>query len=208
MQLICETPLLEAYLAEQAYVDYAHPLIQETLNSLCLAECSELERIKKTYEFVRDEVHHSMDVQGVRVTCAASEVLRYREGLCYAKSHLLAALLRAQGISTGFCYQRLLLGSTPAEGYVLHGLNAVYLATERRWIRLDARGNKPGIAACFSLDEEHLAYVVQLALGEIDYPTIYVQPHPIVIQALQVQCDCADLPLPASLPDNVAYVQK
>ena len=145
-----------------------------------------------------------MDVQGVRVTCAASEVLRYREGLCYAKSHLLAALLRAQGIPTGFCYQRLLLGSTPAEGYVLHGLNAVYLASEARWIRLDVRGNKPGIDARFSIHEEHLAYTVQPALGEIDYPTIYAQPHPIVIQALQTECNCADLPLPDSLTENVA----
>jgi hypothetical protein len=204
MQLICETALLEVYLAEQANVDYSHPLIQKTLASFCMADSSQIEGIKKTYEFVRDEVHHSMDVQGVRVTCAASEVLRYREGLCYAKSHLLAALLRAQGIPTGFCYQRLLFGSTPAEGYVVHGLNAVYLASEARWIRLDVRGNKPGIDARFSMHEEHLAYTVQPALGEIDYPTIYVQPHPIVIQALQAECNCADLLLPDSLTENVA----
>ncbi|GHP00962.1 Cro/Cl family transcriptional regulator [Reticulibacter mediterranei] len=202
MQFIYETPLLEAYLAEQANVDYSHPLIQETLKNFSMADSSEVERIKKTYEFVRDEVHHSMDVQGVRVTCAASEVLRYREGLCYAKSHLLAALLRAQGIPTGFCYQRLLLGLTPAEGYALHGLNAVYLSSEERWIRLDARGNKPGIDARFSTHEEHLAYAVQPELGEIDYPTIYAQPHPIVIQALQAEYNCADLPLPDSLSDN------
>jgi transglutaminase-like putative cysteine protease len=204
VQLICQSALLEAYLAEQANVDYSHPLIQETLNTFWITGSSEVERIKQIYEFVRDEVHHSMDVQGVRVTCKASEVLRYREGLCYAKSHLLAALLRAQGIPTGFCYQRLLLGSTPAEGYVLHGLNAVYFASEARWIRLDARGNKQGIDARFSIHEEHLAYTVQPALGEVDYPTIYVLPHPIIIQALQIKCNCADLPLPDSLTENVA----
>lgn len=202
VQLICETSLLEAYLAEDVYIDYSHPLIQETLSTFCIADSPEVERIRKTYEFVRDEVHHSMDIQGVRVTCKASEVLRYREGLCYAKSHLLAALLRAQGIPTGFCYQRLLLGSIPAEGYVLHGLNAIYLASEGRWIRLDARGNKPGIDARFSTHEEHLAYTVQPAPGEIDYPGIYAQPHPVIIQALQTECNCADLPLPDNLSDN------
>jgi transglutaminase-like putative cysteine protease len=206
VQFIYETSLLEAYLAEEVNVDYSHPLIQETLNAFKHTKRSEVERLKKTYEFVRDEVHHSMDIQGVRVTCRASEVLRYREGLCYAKSHLLAALLRAQGIPTGFCYQRLLFGSTPAEGYVLHGLNAVYLASEGRWIRLDARGNKPGIDARFSIHEEHLAYTVQPTQGEIDYPTIYARPHPIVVQALQTQCNCADLPLPESLGDNVASI--
>jgi len=151
---------------------------------------------------VRDVIHHSSDIRGTRVTCVASDVLSYREGLCYAKSHLLAALLRAQGIPAGFCYQRLLLGSTPAEGYVLHGLNAVYLSSEARWIRLDARGNKPGIQAEFSTEEERLAYVVQPALGEIDYPTIYAQPHPIVIKALQGHTNCLDL-CERFLPDHL-----
>ncbi len=166
MQFLCDT-ILEDYLCEQEIIDYSHPLIQDALHRLRNSEDSETERIRKTYEFVRDTIHHSSDIRGTRVTCVASDALFYREGLCYAKSHLLAALLRAQDIPTSFCYQRLLLGSTPAEGYVLHGLNAVYLSSEARWIRLDARGNKPGIQAEFSTEEERLAYVVQPALGEI-----------------------------------------
>jgi len=39
------------------------------------------------------------------VTCSASEVLREGTGICFAKSHLLAALLRAVGIPAGLCYQ-------------------------------------------------------------------------------------------------------
>lgn len=201
MQFLCDT-ILEDYLCEQDIIDYSHPLIQDTLHRLHNSEDLETERIRKTYEFVRDVIHHSSDIRSPRVTCAASDVLIYREGLCYAKSHLLAALLRAQDIPTGFCYQRLLLGSTPAEGYVLHGLNAIYLSSEARWIRLDARGSKPGIQAEFSIEEERLAYVVQPALGEIDYPTIYAHPHPIVIKALQEHTNCLDL-CERFLPDQL-----
>lgn len=70
-------------------------------------------------------------------------MLRHRTGFCYAKSHLLAALLRANGIAAGLCYQRLSVngGGTP---YCLHGLNAVFLK-DFGWYRVDARGNKPGI---------------------------------------------------------------
>ncbi|MBT2393298.1 hypothetical protein J7E87_28690 [Streptomyces sp. ISL-1] len=39
-----------------------------------------------------------------------------------------------------------------------------------RWIRLDARGNKEGVDARFSLDGEHLAWPVDPSQGEIDYP--------------------------------------
>lgn len=193
MQLICESSLLEDYLHEQEVVDYSHPLVQETICHLHTTEDSETDRIRKTFEFVRDAIRHSWDIQSTQVTCKASEVLHYGTGLCYAKSHLLAALLRAQGIPTGFCYQRLAAGSTPEMGYALHGLNAVYLPTEARWIRLDARGNKPGVQAEFSTDEERLAYVVQPASGEIDYPTIYAQPHPKVVKALREHTNCLDL---------------
>lgn len=193
MHLTCESSLLEDYLREQEVVDYSHPLVQETIRHLHTAENAETERIKRTFEFVRDTIHHSWDIQSNQVTCKASEVLHYGTGLCYAKSHLLAALLRAQGLPTGFCYQRLAAGSTPEMGYTLHGLNAVYLPTEARWIRLDARGNKPGVQAEFSTDEEQLAYVVQPASGEIDYPTIYTQPHPKVVKALREHTNCIQL---------------
>ncbi len=35
MHLICESSRLEAYLSEHEIVDYAHPLIQETIITLC-----------------------------------------------------------------------------------------------------------------------------------------------------------------------------
>jgi transglutaminase-like putative cysteine protease len=194
MQFVCESARLEDYLAELDTVNYSHPAVQDALSQLAPAPTDpDTERARKAFVFVRDQIHHSWDIQSTRVTCRASDVLRYGTGLCYAKAHLLAALLRAQGIPTGFCYQRLTLGDTPESGYALHGLNAVYLASAEQWIRLDARGNKPGVHSEFSLDEERLAYVVQPALGEIDYPTIYARPYPTVVHALQSHTNCLDL---------------
>ena len=121
MHLICESSLLEDYLCEQEVVDYSHPLIQQAIRHLSTAADPETERVRKTFEFVRDSIYHSWDIQSPQVTCKASEVLHYGEGLCYAKAHLLAALLRAQGILTGFCYQRLASDATPEMGMVVSG---------------------------------------------------------------------------------------
>ena len=202
MHLICESSLVDDYLHEHVVVDYSHPAVQDAIHHLSTPEDTETERVRRTYEFVRDSIDHSCDIQGTQVTCTASEVLLYGEGLCYAKSHLLAALLRAQGILTGFCYQRLVLEPTPKMSYALHGLNAVYLPSEARWIRLDARGNKPYVQAEFSTKEERLAYVVRPELDEIDYPTIYAQPHPKVVKALREHTNCLHL-CQSFLPDRL-----
>ncbi|GIP37751.1 hypothetical protein J31TS4_10310 [Paenibacillus sp. J31TS4] len=123
------------------------------------------------------------------MTRTASEVLRHREGICYAKSNLLAALLRASGIPAGFCYQRLTIGETPETGYCIHALNAVYVPEAGRWVRLDARGNKPGVAAEFSLGEERLAFPVREELEEQDYPVIYPVPNRRTMETLRNASD-------------------
>lgn len=192
MHLICESPLVEDYLKEDDIVNVSHPVVWETLSQLQLPEMSEIERIRQTYEFVRDTIPHSCDLPGAqvtRVTCQASEVLKYGTGICYAKAHLLAALLRGQSIPTGFCYQRLMQGTTPEMGYAIHALNAVYLPSQARWIRLDARGNKPGVQAAFSTQKEQLAFSARAELGEIDYSTIYVRPHPETVKSLKEHSD-------------------
>ena len=53
---------------------------------------------------------------------------------------------------------------------MIHALNTVYVD---KWIRLDARGNKDGVNAQFSIEDEHLAYQVRSELGEIDYKENY-----------------------------------
>ena len=58
------------------------------------------------------------------------------------KAYLLAAILRNLGIPTGFCYQKLILDVEEKPWLVIHGLNAIYLKSVSKWIRVDARGNK------------------------------------------------------------------
>ena len=48
------------------------------------------------------------------------------------------------------------------------------------WYRLDARGNREGIDAQFSIDEEKLAFSVSQS-GETNYPEIYSKPLDAVI---------------------------
>ena len=136
---------------------------------------------KACFEWVRDQVRHSVDYQLNPVTCRASDVLTHRTGYCFAKSHLLAALLRANGIPAGFCYQRLSLDDTGAP-YCLHGFNAVYLQTFG-WYRTDPRGNRAGIDAQFAPPIERLAYRPNLP-EECTFPEILPAPLAIVIETL------------------------
>ncbi len=132
-----------------------------------------IEIIKTMYKFVRDDIHHSMDINEEKLVFKASDVLKYGHGLCFAKSNLFAALLRFSRVPTGFCYQRLYFG----ENLGLHGLNAVYLKNIGKWIRMDVRGNKEYLNEEFDIKREFLAYSVQNDKGEVDFPTIYCMPH-------------------------------
>ncbi len=126
-------------------------------------------------------MRHSHDFALPVVTCRASDVLRERAGYCYAKSHLLAALLRVNGIPAGLCYQRLKRDGDGSR-YSLHGLNAVYLPAFG-WYRVDPRGNKPGVDAQFTPPVEKLAWPATLP-GEADLPEIWAEPLPVVVEAL------------------------
>lgn len=193
MELVCEARVLDEYLKELPEVDFSHPIIKNKLENVFVNNQTDISKIKVAFEYVRDEIPHSWDIQGAVVTCKASEVLHYNEGICYAKSNLLAALLRSQGIPTGFCYQRLMLLDTPEEGYCIHALNAVYVKEIDNWIRLDARGNKEGIDAQFSINEEKLAFSVRENLDEIDYPTIYTKPNVNTMNVLKENEDVNEM---------------
>ncbi|OMC72314.1 transglutaminase [Paenibacillus sp. FSL H7-0326] len=193
LQLIAQSGSVEDYLCETKEVNYSHPSIQQLANELYSSSVSETEFVKIAFEYVRDQIAHSWDIQSSRITCIASDVLLYQEGICYAKSNLLCAILRCKGIPTGFCYQRLTLGDTPEMGYCIHALNSVYLSSIGRWIRLDARGNKPGVNAKFSLDEEHLAFQIRDYYEEMDYPVMYTAPHPKTIDVLRRHSDCIQM---------------
>jgi hypothetical protein len=58
---------------------------------------------------------------------------------------------------------------------------------------LDARGNKPGVDAQFSLGEERLAFPARPEFGELDYPFNYPEPHPTITAALAAHDDCLEM---------------
>ena len=193
MNLIPESHEISDYLKSDKYVDFYNPNIKLKAKELFKYCMDEAEKVRVAFEFVRDAIPHSWDIKSARITRTASEVLHYGEGICYAKSLLLAALLRSAGIPTGFCYQRLTLGSTPDTGYVVHALNAVYLAELDRWIRLDARGSTTEVNPQFSVKEDMLEFPVRPEYEEFDYPTVYIAPHPVTMETLELWIDCSEM---------------
>lgn len=185
---------MNPYLASSSVVDYENPSVAALVAELCGIEPRE-GYAERCFLWVRDEVRHSADCDDDRVTCSASEVLAVRVGLCYAKSHLLAALLRAGGVQAGFCYQRL---ATDVPGvFCLHGLVAVWLAGQR-WYRLDPRGGERGKKARFSPPEEQLVYDL-VAPGEFDVAGVFAEPLEHVAAALRTSTSLRTLM--RALPD-------
>lgn len=181
MELITRSNNLNDYLECSEVIDCNNIEIQEIANKLNRDIENEIDLIKTVYEFVRDEIRHSSDAGKNTVTWKASDVLKYKHGLCFANSHLLAAILRSLEIPVGFCYQRLEFDV----GFGLHGLNAVYIKSIHKWIRLDARGNEGPVNAQFSINSEILAYNVDDGKGEFDFPIIYAEPNKKVIDILK-----------------------
>lgn len=182
------------YLRANDWVESDHPDVVRLGSELRAASADDVDLARASFEWVRDEVAHSYDVQDPRVTLSATDVLRERVGLCYAKSVLYAALLRSQGVPAALSYQRL---RSSNGGFVLHGLVSVHL--DGAWHRQDPRGNKPGVDAQFSIGTESLVYRVDATVGERDYRTLYDAPAPEVVAALTGASDVLVCQLPAEL---------
>ena len=187
---------MQPFLRSTDVIDWLHPDVSACARRLRGDSNDPLVIVRRCFEWVRDEIKHTADYQLKPVTCAASEVLHEGSGYCYAKSHLLAAVVRANGIPAGLCYQRLSLDGHGAP-FCLHGLNAVHLAGIG-WYRIDPRGNKPGIEAQFVPPAEQLAFRVNTP-GEADWSDVWADPHPVVVTALRAHSD-ADR-LARALPD-------
>ena len=195
--------MYDEYLEESKYIDYNSPEVKALAQKIRMDSADELAFIESAYLFVRDQIHHSWDVQDKRVTVSASDVLREGIGICWAKAILLAALLRANGIPAGFSYQRLTLGDTPDTGYCIHALNTVYVSSLSKWIRLDARGNKSGVTAEFSVDKEILAFSIA-SEGEIDFHDNHAAPDQGLMAVLENSTDALDMYL-HHLPDQLSF---
>jgi len=176
---------INEYLKCDEVIDFDNTDVSKLADQLYSESESETEFVKMAYEYVRDMISHSADISADTVTCSASEVLKAGHGICFAKSHLLAAILRSKSVPAGFCYQKLILDDETAPVLIYHGLNGVYLREYGKWIRLDARGNKPGVNAQFSIDSEMLAFPIRPEKGEVDVPVIYADPDTEIVKTLQ-----------------------
>lgn len=177
------------YLACSPLVTCTHPEIRTRARDLIQGTQDESEQITKIYHYVRDEIAHSADSGQTKLVWRPVQILTARHALCFGKSHLLVALLRVVGIPAGFCYQRL---GKEEESYALHGLAAVWLEDDERWVRLDARGNKPGIDARFiPHGDEQIAYPDVHDPGEWMDPHIYAEPWDSVIRLYELSIDVA-----------------
>lgn len=204
MDIVPYSNKIDEYLKADDVIDYRNKSIMQLADALFQKANNELEFIKMAYEFVRDNISHSADIKEDIVTCAASEVLEAGHGICFAKSHLLAALLRCKSIPTGFCYQKLILDDETAPILIYHGLNGVYIKELGNWIRLDARGNREDVDAQFSIDNEQLAFPVRPEMGEIDNFIVYPEPDVKVLEKLRKNKTRTELwdNLPAELGYN------
>ena len=203
MEILVYSNNIEEYLESTEVVDYDNEIIQQLAETLYQKSESELAYIKLTYEYVRDQISHSADISEDLITCSATEVLSAGHGICFAKAHLLAALLRYKGIPAGFCYQKLILDDDAAPVLIYHGLNGVYIKEINRWIRLDARGNKEGVDAQFSLDKEQLAFPIRMEMGEMEDCVVYPTPDVNVLKSMRVSKTRSELW--ENLPTQLAY---
>lgn len=165
------------FLTETDYVDFSAENIKILSEQLFTKDMANAEKIEKAYYYVEKETPHSSDIGEQKLTFKASDVLKYKHGICYAKSNLFAAMLRGQGIPSGFCYQRLTLNDdNDDEGYAVHCLNAVWY--DDHFIKLDARG---GRSAVFSLTEPVTAFPLRSQFDEYFIPGIFArQPDEII----------------------------
>jgi transglutaminase-like putative cysteine protease len=173
----------DRYLEDTIVVDWQTPTVLEKARELVAGAEDELDRVRRLFTFVRDEIRHSLDAGTDAVTCSASQVLREGTGLCYAKSHLLAALLRARGIPAGFAYQR--VRDDEAGGrLVLHGFVVAWLSGHAGWVALDPRGDTDRIHTEVDLERPSLAFAPDPEAGESTIPTVFARPAKRVVDLL------------------------
>lgn len=172
---------MQKYLDSSEQIDWQHPSILDAAKKLSIDLSRPKDIAESCFIWVRDNIRHTGDHNDNIITCRASDVLQERTGYCFSKSHLLTALLRANDIPAGLCYQRL---SRDDNGppFCLHGLTAIHLP-DFGWYRVDPRGNKPGVKTDFMPPTENLAFELNIP-GEADLPEIWADPLPIVIDSL------------------------
>ncbi len=85
---------LKQYSELSYYIDWNNSEIKGLANTLASTSSSEEDIATNCFELVRDNTKHNVDYKSNPITCKATDILKYKTGYYYAKSHLLAALLR------------------------------------------------------------------------------------------------------------------
>ena len=75
----------------------------------------------------------------------------------------------------------------------MHALNTVYVDDEVGWVRVDARGNKEGVDAQFSLEGERLALAVRPECGERDFNDNHADADPDLMRLIVESDDILDI---------------
>ncbi len=180
-----ESKNIEDYLKYDSVIDWNNPPIQQKAEEIISDATNEIDKARLIYEWVRDEIPHSNDINTQILTCSATEVLSKGTGMCFSKSHLLAALLRSVKIPSGFCYQ-VLRNDPPSDNtLVLHGLNGIYISEIQKWLIVDVRGNTRELNAQFSTEKPQLAFSMSESAGEFLYKTIFILPFEHVVKRLK-----------------------
>jgi hypothetical protein len=171
------------YLESSDIIDYDHPLITNAVQQLTYGLKDNISKARAIYEFTRDHIFYSYDINANSVTITASEVFDKGHGICFAKSHLLAALMRAADIPAGFCYQ--LIYDNDSGRLIVHGINAVYIDEMEKWVRLDSchRVAEEDLWACDPFKESTVR-PINSELGEKEDLTVYHAPKKKIIKAL------------------------
>lgn len=132
----------DIYTKATTILNFEHPKIQNLIDSRGWRSLNDYEKIRVTYEFVRDEIlfgyNKSDDIP-------ASEVLSDGYGQCNTKGNLFMALLRALDIACRFhgftIDQKLQKGAIPsfifwlAPKYIIHSWVEVFY--NGKWINLE-----------------------------------------------------------------------
>lgn len=182
---------LDIFLKENEYIDYSSDIIKDEANRLFTNINTDIQKAIIAFEYVRDNIPHTFDIQATIITAKASDVLKYKTGICHAKANLLAAFLRSQKIPAGFCFQHATLADDDSLGYCVHCYNAIYL--DNKWIKVDARGNKKGVNAQFSLEKPILAFPIRKEYDEYYWKGIYANPHSATMKMLQKATSIQDI---------------
>jgi transglutaminase-like putative cysteine protease len=169
---------MTGHLESSDIIDWQTPSVLNLARAL--SGVNDIETARSCFLFVRDEVPHCCDLSTTAIPLKASDVLTGRTGFCYAKSHLLSALLRANGIPAGLGYVRL-AESRAAHGFALHAFNWVLL-NGYDWFRVDARGNNGKVSTVFNPPGESLAYYLEKE-GEFFLKENFASPLDSVIAA-------------------------